>query len=177
MTAYALLFRGVGGATKLPVARLREVLAAEGFGDVATLVASGNAVVTSGLPPEEVRAKVATACRREMGFTKDVHVASRAAWAAAVAGNPFPEADAAPTTVHVVLLGAEPEPARVERLQALGPPDALVVRGRVAYIHTPAGFGRSLLAERWDRWIGVPNTARNWSTSRRLLAMLDEREG
>ena len=38
------------------------------------------------------------------------------------------------------------------------------VVGKVAYIHTPGGFGKSKMAERFDKLIGVENTARNWNS-------------
>jgi hypothetical protein len=34
----------------------------------------------------------------------------------------------------------------------------------VAYLHTPDGFGRSKLGEKFDKGIGVVNSARNWNT-------------
>ena len=46
-TVFIILFRGVGGATQLPVKPLREKLADAGFGDVATYINSGNAVLVS----------------------------------------------------------------------------------------------------------------------------------
>jgi uncharacterized protein (DUF1697 family) len=172
MTAWVLLFRGVGGATQLPTRPLREGLAAAGFGNVATYINSGNAVLTSPLPREEVLARVAALCARDLGFTKDIHIRSAEEWEALVAQNPFLEAEAAPKTLHAAALAAEPEPARVATLQALGGSDRLAVRGRVAYLHTPDGFGRSVLAEHFDKGIGVANTARNWTTVLALRGLL-----
>ena len=40
--------------------------------------------------------------------------------------------------------------------------------GQVAYLHTPMGFGTSKLAEKFDKKIGVVNTARNWNTVLKL---------
>ena len=57
--AYILLFRGVGGATQLPVAPLREALTGAGFENVATYISSGNAVLRSHLSREKVIATVA----------------------------------------------------------------------------------------------------------------------
>ena len=42
-----------------------------------------------------------------------------------------------------------------------------VIEG-VAYLHTPHGFGRCKMAEKFDAWIGVTNTARNWNTVLKL---------
>jgi hypothetical protein len=47
------------------------------------------------------------------------------------------------------------------------------VVGKVAYLHTPDGFGTSKLAEKFDKGIGVPNTARNWNTVIALAKMAD----
>ncbi|EYD71565.1 hypothetical protein Rumeso_04966 [Rubellimicrobium mesophilum DSM 19309] len=178
MTAYVLLFRGVGGATQLPTGPLRAALSEAGFARVATYINSGNAILTSDRPIEEVSARVAAICEARFGFRKDIHVRTREDWVDLVARNPFPEATAAPTTLHAAVLAGDPAPERVARLQALDQGwDRIAVVGRVAYLHTPSGFGASLLATRFDKGIGVPNTARNWNTVRRLLELLDVAAG
>jgi uncharacterized protein (DUF1697 family) len=154
---------------------LREALTQAGFGQVRTYINSGNAVLTSPLPHEEVVSTVADVCAREFGFTKDVYALPKEEWELLVERNPFPEAVVAPTTLHAAVLAAEPDPARVAALRSLAEgDDGIEVVGRVAYLHTPGGFGRSKLAERFDKGIGVPNTARNWNTVRRLLGMVRE---
>jgi uncharacterized protein (DUF1697 family) len=81
----------------------------------------------------------------------------------------------APTTLHAAVLAAEPDTARVAALRSLAEGnDRIEVVGHVAYLYTPQGFGHSKLAERFDKGIGVPNTARNWNTVRRLMAMVSE---
>jgi uncharacterized protein (DUF1697 family) len=40
-------------------------------------------------------------------------------------------------------------------------------------LHAPDGFGRSKLAAGLERKLGVPTTARNYSTIQNLSAMLD----
>jgi uncharacterized protein (DUF1697 family) len=154
---------------------LREALTQAGFGQVRTYINSGNAVLTSLLPYEEVVSTIADLCAREFGFTKDVYALSQEEWEFLVERNPFPEAVVAPTTLHAAVLAAEPDPARVAALRSLAEgDDRIEVVGHVAYLHTPEGFGRSKLAERFDKGIGVPNTARNWNTVRRLLEMVRE---
>jgi uncharacterized protein (DUF1697 family) len=46
--------------------------------------------------------------------------------------------------------------------------------GRVFYLHAPDGIGRSKLAERVERCLGMPATARNWRTVQKLLEMTTE---
>ena len=171
-TAYIVLFRGVGGKTQLPVAPLREALARAGFGNVATYINSGNAVLKSALPRAEVAARVAEICARDFAFDKDIYLATRAEWRALIAANPFPQAVATPNFLPAALLAGTPEPARVEALRALAAGgEGVAVVGNVAYLHTPHGFGTSKLAARFDKGIGVANTARNWNTVLKLDAL------
>jgi Protein of unknown function (DUF1697) len=81
-TAYILLFRGVGGAMQLPTAPLREALTGAGFENVATYISSGNAVLRSELPREEVVAKVAEICEGRFGFTKAIFAPTLDEWSA-----------------------------------------------------------------------------------------------
>ena len=175
MTAWIILFRGVGGATQLPTKPLREGLTREGFSQVATYINSGNAVLTSPLSRDHVIKTVVELCAREFGFDKDVYALAADEWAKLIASNPFPEAVSAPTTLHAAVLAREPDPERIDVLRSLAQgQDRIEVVGRVAYLHTPLGFGRSKLAERFDKGIGVPNTARNWNTVRRLMEMVNK---
>ncbi|MCO5147599.1 MAG: DUF1697 domain-containing protein [Aquamicrobium sp.] len=168
-TAYIVLFRGVGGKTQIPVAPLREALTAAGFDNVATYINSGNAVLKSALSRGEVASRVAEVCARDFAFDKDVHVATRVEWRALIATNPFPEAVETPTFLHAALLAGAPEPARVEALRALAAGgEGIAIVGTVAYLHTPHGFGTSKLAAKFDKGIGVANTARNWNTVLKL---------
>jgi len=96
-TAYVLLFRGVGGATQLPTAPLREALAEAGFENVATYINSGNAVLRSRLSRAKVVAAVAETCRDRFGFTKAIFAPTLEEWSALIDNNPFPRAVATPT--------------------------------------------------------------------------------
>jgi uncharacterized protein (DUF1697 family) len=51
--------------------------------------------------------------------------------------------------------------------------ERIEVVDRVAYLHTPHGFGTSKLAEKFDKGIGVANTARNWNTVAKLMEMAE----
>lgn len=54
---YVMLLRGVnaGGKRRVEMARLRDLLVALGFGDVATYINSGNVVFSSDAPPDELQ--------------------------------------------------------------------------------------------------------------------------
>ena len=168
-TVYILLFRGVGGATQLPTAPLREALAAAGFENVATYINSGNAVVRTSLPRGQVIEKVAQICRAEFDFAKSIHALTLEEWSALIAGNPFPAAVSAPKFLHAAVLAKQPEQKNIEAIRAFAKDgEDLAVVGKVAYIHTPNGYGKSRMAEKFDRLIGVENTARNWNSVLKL---------
>jgi uncharacterized protein (DUF1697 family) len=174
MGSWVILLRGVGGRTQVNPRLLRAVLGAEGFGRASVFGHTGNAVVTSPLPREEVARLAVEACAREMGFRKEIHVISGPDWADLVARNPFPEAEENPTTLHAAVLAREPDPARVAMLNRLSDgTDSLVVQGRVAYLHLPRGFAQSRIADRFDRGIGVSATTRSWTAVQRLLSLVE----
>ncbi|MFO1511567.1 MAG: DUF1697 domain-containing protein [Verrucomicrobiota bacterium] len=172
-TVYLILFRGVGGKTQLPVAKLREKLIKAGFENVATYINSGNAIVRSKLKREDVIATIAEFCRKHFAFDKAIFAPTLADWDEVIARNPFAKAaTAAPTTVHAALLESTPKKEDVERIRALGVKgEDIKVIESVAYVHTPNGFGTCKMAEKFDKWIGVTNTARNWNTVLKLAEL------
>ena len=174
MTVYIILFRGVGGATQLPTKPLREALTKAGFKDVATYINSGNAVLSSRKGAASITAEIARIAKKEFGFDKAIHVVTREEWADLIANNPFPDAVAIPKFLHAAVLADRPEKGKVEALRAFAKGgERIEVVGKVAYLHTPEGFGTSKLAEKFDKGIGVPNTARNWNTVVALARMAD----
>ncbi|TAK94864.1 MAG: DUF1697 domain-containing protein [Verrucomicrobia bacterium] len=172
-TVYLILFRGVGGKTQLPVQALREKLTEAGFENVTTYINSGNAIVRSRLSRKQVIATIAELCRKHFNFDKAIFAPTLAEWDDLVARNPFAKAAAkAPTTVHAVLLESAPKAEEVKRIRALAVKgeDIKVIEG-VAYLHTPHGFGPSKMREKFDQWIGVTYTARNWNTVLKLAEL------
>jgi len=172
-TVYLILFRGVGGKTQLPTQALREKLSEAGFENVATYINSGNAIVRSPLSRSKVIATIAELCRAQFEFDKAIFAPTLAEWDDLIARNPFAGAAAeAPTTVHAALLEGTPKAADIERVRACAVKgEEIEVIESVAYLHTPHGFGRSKMAAKFDSWIGVTNTARNWNTVLKLAEL------
>lgn len=177
-TAYIVLFRGVGGATQLPTAPLRAALAEAGFENPATYINSGNAVVVSRLGPKKVVATIAGLCAEKFGFVKAIYAPTLAEWDKVIENNPFEAAEGGGKFLHAAWLEARPAEENVARLTeiAVGG-DGFAVVGNVAYISTPKGFSQSTLAVRFDKWIGVPNTARNWNTVLKLRELANKALG
>jgi uncharacterized protein (DUF1697 family) len=172
-TVYLILFRGIGGKTQLPVQALRQKLTAAGFENVATYINSGNAIVCSRMNRQKVIGTIAKLCRKHFAFDKPIFAPTLAELDALIAQNPFSKAAAnAPTTVHAVLLDGAPKREDIERIRACAVKgEDIKVIERVAYLQTPYGFGRSKMAEKFDKWIGVTNTARNWNTILKLAEL------
>jgi uncharacterized protein (DUF1697 family) len=174
-SVFIVLFRGVGGETKLPSAPLRDALTKAGFAKVTTYIATGNVVLASELSADGVRDRVAAIARRELSFEKAVIVATRQEWTTLIRQNPFPEATAVPRTLHAFLLDGKPKPAQAEALQARAQAgERVALKGRFLYVHTPEGFGVSKLPPFVERLLGVSATARNWNTVLKLKELADE---
>ena len=174
MPVFIVLFRGVGGATQLPVKPLREKLTEAGFANVATYINSGNAVLKSRLGREKAVERIAEICRREFGFDKDIHAVTAEEWRVLIANNPFPQALDVPKYLHAAVLEKAPAQANVEKIRAYAADgERIEIVGTVAYLHTPDGFGTSKMAERFDKLIGVANPARNWNTVLQLMELAE----
>ena len=172
-TVYLILFRGVGGKTQLPTQALREKLAGVGFKNVATYINSGNAIVRSRMNRKKVIATIAELCRTEFDFDKAIFAPTLAEWDELIVCNPFGQAAAkAPTTVHAALLESTPRAENLERVRGCAVKgEEIEIVDDVAYLHTPHGFGNCKMAAKFDAWIGVTNTARNWNTVLKLAEL------
>lgn len=172
-TVYLIFFRGVGGKTQLPVQVLREKLTEAGFENVASYINSGTAIVRSRLNRKQVIGTMAELCRTHFDFDKAIFAPTLAEWGDLIARNPFAEAAAiAPTTVHAALLAGAPRAEDVERIRAIAVKgEDIKIREGIAYIHTTKGFGTCKMAVKFDKWIGVANTARNWNTVLKLAEL------
>jgi uncharacterized protein (DUF1697 family) len=176
-TAFIILFRGVGGATQLRTAPLREALTEAGFENVATYINSGNAVLRSHLAREKVIATVANICEERFGFTKAIYAPTLEEWDVLIANNPFPGFKEG-KHVHAVVLAGNPPKGAVEALREHAVEgEAIEVVDGVAYLHTPFGLGTSKLGEKFDKGIGVANTARNWNTVLKLQELAKKAAG
>lgn len=175
MKTWIALFRGinVGGSRVLPMKALVATLEASGCTGVRTYVQSGNAVFRSGEPQAaRLAARIRRAVGERHGFEPGVHVLAPAELQRALAANPFPQAAAEPTTLHLFFLADAPWRPDFEALHAAkAARESFALAGRVFYLHTPDGFGKSRLAARVERCLGVAATARNLRTVAALVKL------
>ncbi|WP_245264686.1 DUF1697 domain-containing protein [Aquamicrobium defluvii] len=171
---FVVLFRGVGGATQLPVAKLRDALARAGFRNVSTYINSGNAVLASETGKAQTQELVAEVVRNDLGFEKDIMLVSRSEWQRIIDDNPFPEAAGRPTTLHVFVLRDTPGQESVAALKSRAVGEGVHVSGNILYLHVPDGFSASRLPPMIDRTLKTASTARNWRTVLALGKMASE---
>jgi uncharacterized protein (DUF1697 family) len=165
------LLRGinVGGAGKLPMAGFRALLEDLGLTRVQTYIQSGNAVFDSDLTAQELETAIPEAIARRFGLEPVTFVLTSEEMAAALTDHPFPTAD--PARVHVFFLREPPAPDEAS-LRALAlPGDGWHVGPARFTLHTPGGIGRSKLAERLERLLPRPMTARNLRTVAALVRL------
>ena len=188
MATHVALLRGInlGGKNKVAMADLRTLVSGLGHTGVSTYIQSGNVLFTA--PDDADRAMTARvmteAIAATLGVTAPVIVLTRGELAQIIADNPFPgEPD--PRRVHAVVLSEPPWPELEVKLDAAraksaaaGGTDEVRAVGRTLYLHTPDGYGRSVLAEALLRVVSSPKsgatgTARNWATMTKLLELCD----
>ena len=146
---WVALLRAVnlGSYNKVPMAKLRDAMAAAGYGDVQTLIASGNVVFDRARPSAAALERLIA---DEFGVTTTVILRSAGQIRKlAAAKPPFGE------TTYVAFTARKPSPSH-------GLDGVLVANDFV--------FPRSagLDGARVEKALGVPATVRNWNTVEKL---------
>ena len=106
------------GAAGSPWIGYEQTLRDAGYDDVATLLQSGNVVLTSAVEPERLERDLADLLREEFGFDIAVVARTRDELAGVIADDPFGDEADDPARYQVSFLSAEPEAAGVAELEA-----------------------------------------------------------
>jgi len=155
------------------MAALRDLLATLGYTDVTTYLQSGNVVFSV---DQEGDARLTTEIERailsELGLSVSVLIRTERELKAVIAGNPFKEAAANPTTLHVCFLSRVVDRKRLAELDAAPfAPDDFRLGNREIYLWYPSGAARTKLTNAfWERRLDLRATTRNWNTVTGLLA-------
>ena len=169
----------VGGKNILPMKELAALLEGLGLKDVATYLASGNVVFRSDTTDADRLADdIKAAIGRRYGFTPQLLIRSRQALEEAMTANPFPEGESRPKTLHLFFLESPPADPDLESLDSIKTAtERFSLLGSVFYLHAPDGIGRSKVAARVEKLLGVTATARNWRTVSKVMALATRTEG
>lgn len=185
MPTHVALLRGVNvGGRVLAMTDLRAIVEAAGHADVKTYIQSGNVVFSAARGPaasdSELASAIEAGIEERLAMQVAVVVLSKAELAGALEVDPY-LAEENPRYVHYVFFAQALGPADDDRVAAAqatvaakGSRDEATPIGRVLYLHTPDGFGRSELGAVLTKASKkTPNgTARNRATVKKLLDLL-----
>jgi uncharacterized protein (DUF1697 family) len=172
-----VFLRGInlGKRRRVQMATLRKLLSDDGYGDVRTLLQSGNVVLKSGVAGARLERKLEQQLQAALGYQVDVFVRTRAELAKIVKSNPLEDVASDPAKYLVTFLRDKLDTGVARRLRSLDvAPEELVVSGREIYSWHPAGLARSELAKHLsERSLGVTASGRNWRTVTKLLDLAE----
>ncbi|QDU31325.1 hypothetical protein ETAA8_64780 [Anatilimnocola aggregata] len=175
MHTWIALFRGinVGGNHSLPMKKLSAMLEELDCVRVQTYIQSGNVVFATTVKKGPALGKrIGDQVEAEFGFRPALLLLTLGELQTAIVNNPFPQAISDPKTLHFFFLAVEPDSPDLATLQKQATAtERFQLLGRVFYLHTPDGFGKSKLAGIVEKKLGVTATARNYRAVEMLAAM------
>lgn len=166
----------MGGKNKLPMRELIGLFVEGGASDVSTYIQSGNVVFNAPAKAvESLSRTVAEQIVKRFGFRAPVIVRSTKAFREVLKKNPFPRAEAAPTTLHVAFLADRPTKSAIAALDPKrSPGDAFAVLGAEVFLHLPNGAADTKLTNAYlDSTLKTISTGRNWRTVLAIADLLD----
>lgn len=177
---YTALLRGinVGGRNKVAMADLREAFEAGGYTSVSTYIQTGNLLFESDAPRDTLEGDVEAMLERRFGFPLVVVVRSHAELRGIVEEAPEGFGQQ-PSTFHSDVIFLKPSLSSDQAMDVVhrrdGVDQAWPGRGVLYFARLSERRSQS----RMSRIVGTPEyqsmTIRNWSTTTRLLGLLDER--
>jgi uncharacterized protein (DUF1697 family) len=181
MNTYVVLLRGVnvGGKNKVSMAALRECLTELGSSDVATYIASGNVILRSDRPAEEVQAQIEKVLPEQFDLDDELIKAlalSVDRFQAVVDDKPAGFGDD-PDTYHsdaIFLMGIDVEQAMSvfaprEGVDAVWPGKDVIYSQRLSAQRTKSRLNKIMSSPLYKSM-----TIRSWSTTVKLLALLKD---
>jgi len=177
MNLWIALIRGinVGGHNILPMKDLRAQLKRAGYQNVRTYIQSGNCVLEAeATEASDIETGIASIIEDEFGFRPNVMAFTATEFAAALALNPFPTRKFDPKNTHVFFLASSPTAPDFNTMNRdLQPGEAFELTEHLFFLRASNGLGRSKIAARIERLLGVSATARNLNTVQKICEMTD----
>jgi uncharacterized protein (DUF1697 family) len=176
MSRFVALLRGinVGKAKRVAMTDLRALLESLGYGDVKTLLNSGNVVFSGPAEPaaKHVR-RIQSAVAAELGVDCLVIVKSAKDMASVVAGNALKNREVDPSRLLVVLTTDSKALLALDALaKAEWGAEEVHVGKHAAYVWCANGILESKVAVALLKGLAASGTTRNWSTVEKVHALL-----
>lgn len=176
MPTLVALLRGinVGTAKRVAMADLRKLVETLGYGEVRTLLNSGNIVFTAADRPAKAAARIERALRERLGVSARVMAVTAEELAAIIEENPLAASADNPSHLLVAFLADPADRSRLRPLlkQKWGT-EVLALGSHAAYCWLPDGISTSPLFPVMARALDNAVTTRNWSTVLKLQAMAE----
>lgn len=168
------LLRGinVGTAKRVAMEDLRAVMNGLGFGDVRTLLNSGN-VVFSARGGGDPSRRIGVEIEKRLGVKSRVTVLTAAELDVAVRGNSLLKVATHPSRLLVGVLASRDDRVRLEELaRQRWPGERLALGERVCYLWCPDGVAKSRVMAEVEKALGDGVTSRNWGTIQKLHGLV-----
>lgn len=137
-----------------------------------TYIASGNLIIDAADGAATLATDLGTKIKENYGIDIAILVLAESVFRMSVANCPFGEPQGKAVHGFFCYADAKIDPQKRDAFIAEG--EGLLQDGKVIWLHTPQGIGKSKLAEKLGQVIGhVPTTARNMNTLRKIVEMLD----
>ncbi len=169
------LFRGinVGGRNILPMKNLVKILEGLGSKNIQTYIQSGNVVfkTVSDITTKKTNL-IQKAIEKQHGFKPQVLFINSEDLNEAIENNTFDTEIG--KCLHLSFLDKIPEAVDYPLFDGLkAETEEYKLQGKVFYLYAPDGIGRSKLAAKVEKILGVSATARNWNTILKLKEMVN----
>ena len=174
---YLVMPRGinVGTRNRVPMAKLKSKLTYEGYSDAATVLQSGNVILSAESDqPDEIAGAMQRLLSDEFGVDVPCVVRTASQVRRALERNPLRKFVSDPSRYLVNFLSKTPDPETVNALlKENHSPEVIAIEGTEAYVWTPDGVKAMTLSYAYlEKRFGVVVTARNWNTLEKIVAML-----
>ena len=183
MNTYVILLRGinVGGKNKVPMASLKKCLEELGFSNVSTYIASGNVILESDKPTDEIKAQIEKALPEYFKLDDKlikVLVLTRNQLQAVIDNKPegFGEQPEKYHSDAIFLIDIDSAQAMPvfdprEGVDKVWPGDDVIYSQRLSSQRTKSRLGKIVATPAYKSM-----TIRSWSTTTKLLKILEERD-
>ena len=176
MKTYIALFRGinVGGENILTMKDLKCLLSELGCENVKTYIQSGNVVfLHEDSHRGDLSVKISQKIQDQFGFEPKVMLLEPSDLEKAIRNNPFPTDNG--KALHFNFLETIPENPDLNTLTQLkSETEDFKLIYKLFYLYAPDGIGRSKLAAKVEKCLGVSGTGRNWNTVKKLKEMIEK---
>lgn len=169
------------GGNRIKMVDLVAALTDAGFGEVSTVAASGNLILSDERDPAMLEIRLESTVEQSFGFKSCAMVRTVDEIRAAIDTNPFHgtgPGHGSDKMVHSIFLSQQPEAAAVDALieeHKTKGSERLALGNRVLFLDYVHGVGVSELSNKLlERRLGCKGTARNMTSLKRILAKMEE---